>query len=382
MARKLTTEEFVRRAVAIHGDKYGYGQCVYDGSKTKVAVQCKSHGVFYQNPSNHLRGFGCRMCFGESVSKRQLCTTEVFVKKAMAVHEDRYDYSTTDYCASDEPVAIRCHIHGIFNQVAACHLSGNGCPQCRNIYVGKTLSLSTEDFIARARNVHGDAYDYSNVEYINGKSSIQITCRSHGEFWQVAGSHLSGKGCTECGRKRIGESRSSNTSDFIQSATAVHGSRYDYSLADYKSSTTPIFIVCRKHGVFKQRPDGHLSGKGCRSCGCSRGETAVRKALEEARVGFVTEWTPGIPGYERCRFDFLIEDSLILEFDGVQHFEPRERFGGVKEFTNTVERDLIKTRWAYNNGYRLVRIPYTRKHEIVSIVNEAIEELGLCQLSI
>ena len=62
--------------------------------------------------------------------------------------------------------------------------------------------LTQEEFIKRAREVHGDKYDYSKVEYINANSKVCIICPEHGEFWQTPASHLLGRGCIECAGKK------------------------------------------------------------------------------------------------------------------------------------------------------------------------------------
>lgn len=63
--------------------------------------------------------------------------------------------------------------------------------------------LTTEEFIKRARAIHGDKYDYSKVEYINIKTKVCIICPEHGEFWQVPAEHLRGRGCKDCGNNTI-----------------------------------------------------------------------------------------------------------------------------------------------------------------------------------
>ena len=93
--------------------------------------------------------------------------------------------------------------------------------------------------------MHGDKYDYSKVDYRGCKSSIKIICPIHGEFEQIATSHLSGRGCRICGF------RNKDTNYFIQEAKKVHGDKYDYSKVDYKESKQEVIIICPEHGEFK-----------------------------------------------------------------------------------------------------------------------------------
>lgn len=119
-----------------------------------------------------------------------------------------------------------------------------------------------EEFIQDSRKQHGDKYDYSQVEYVNKRTKIKIICPEHGEFWQFAGVHLQKKGCPSCGKKE----RTFSLQQFISRAKACHGERYDYSLVEYKNAVTKVKVICRIHGVFLSRPQGHIRGNGCPQC--------------------------------------------------------------------------------------------------------------------
>lgn len=126
--------------------------------------------------------------------------------------------------------------------------------------------LTTEQFVAKAKAIHGDKYDYSKVDYVNNHSKVCIICHEHGEFWQTPKEHLRGSGCIQCGRERMGFKQTLSQEEFIQKAMSVHGDKYDYSKVEYVNATTPVSIICPRHGVFKQKAYGHLWGYGCPSC--------------------------------------------------------------------------------------------------------------------
>ena len=92
MPRRLTTEEFIEKARALHGDRYDYSEVEYVNANTKVTNICADHGPFEQAPYSHFSKSGCSACSG----KKQH-TTETFIDKAKAVHGDRYDYSEVEY---------------------------------------------------------------------------------------------------------------------------------------------------------------------------------------------------------------------------------------------------------------------------------------------
>lgn len=126
--------------------------------------------------------------------------------------------------------------------------------------------LTTEEFVAKAKTVHGDKYDYSKVEYINAHTKVCIVCSIHGDFWQTPNTHLRGRGCSLCGVISTHNKQRKSREDFVASAIALYGAKYDYSLADYKSAVDKVCIICPTHGVFWQTPDAHLHNHGCPKC--------------------------------------------------------------------------------------------------------------------
>ena len=204
--KKYTTEEFIKKAREIHGDKYDYSKVEYVSYHTKVCIICPKHGEFWQTPANHLRNRNCPKCGNNSKIKKRSLTKEEFIKKAREVHGDKYDYSKVKYINNYTKVCIICPEHGEFWQNANSHLRGCGCPKCCN----NGVKLTTEEFVKKARKIHGDKYDYSKVEYKNSHTKVCIICPEHGEFWQTPTSHLHGEsGCPMC----MGKNKTFN--DFV-----------------------------------------------------------------------------------------------------------------------------------------------------------------------
>ena len=124
--------------------------------------------------------------------------SEDFIKKARAVHGDKYDYSKVEYVNNRTKVCIICPIHGEFWQTPICHLKGNICPKC-----SKNKKPTTEEFIQKAKEVYGEKYDYSKVEYINNSTKVCIICPEHGEFLQSSTKHFMGQGCPKCNESKL-----------------------------------------------------------------------------------------------------------------------------------------------------------------------------------
>ena len=196
-------------------------------------------------------------------------TKEEFIKEATEKHKGKYDYSKVVYIGSKIKVCIICHEHGEFEQRPADHIKGQGCPKCGVENRNEKNTLTKENFIEKARKEHGDKYDYSKVNYVNGKTKICIICPNHGEFWQRPKDHTNGQGCPKCGIEKMCESRTSSKEDFIKKTREVHGNKYDYSKVEYVNSQTKVCIKCPEHGEFWQVPYSHLNGRGCPKCsGC------------------------------------------------------------------------------------------------------------------
>lgn len=194
MSKKLTTEEFIERAMKVHNDKYDYSKVNYKKSNVKIIIICPIHGDFEQIPNNHLSGTGCPKCANEKTSMKLTLTTEQFIKKANDVHNNFYDYSEVNYKSAHKKIIIICPKHSEFEQTPGNHLNGQGCPKCAN----ERKKSSTEQFIKKATEVHNDKYDYSKVEYIHSKKPIIAICSIHGEFEQIPNNHLRGNGCPKC----------------------------------------------------------------------------------------------------------------------------------------------------------------------------------------
>ncbi len=133
-------------------------------------------------------------------------TTDKFISRARRVHGNKYDYALVEYSGSYIPVKIICREHGEFEQKPNNHLDGAGCKTCGRLAGANARRSNTEQFIAKAKRVHGDKYDYSLVSYQRHELPVKIVCPAHGEFEQMPRGHLSGSGCRKCAddRRRIG----------------------------------------------------------------------------------------------------------------------------------------------------------------------------------
>ena len=139
MPTKLTQEQFINKAKYKHNNYYDYSLVNYINATTKVQIICPKHGMFEQQPSNHLFGQRCIKCMGDNVRKARKFTKEQWIEKFKEIHVDRYDYSQvqiSEGSGTKYKVIIVCPYHGEFLQRPQAHSKGEGCPHC-NISKGE-----------------------------------------------------------------------------------------------------------------------------------------------------------------------------------------------------------------------------------------------------
>ncbi len=428
----MNTEEFIKRAKKVHGDKYDYSKVKYTGTFNKVCIICPEHGEFWQTPNGHLSGSECIKCSYKKRGEKKNDGVNGFIEKARKIHGDKYDYSKVEYIDSRTKVCIICPEHSEFWMSPSKHLQGQNCPKC-----SKNCKSNTIEFIEKARKVHGDKYDYSKVEYINNNTKVCIICPEHGEFWQTPHDHLSCQGCPKCGKKRMADLQRFTKDVFIEKARKTHGDKYDYSKVEYIDSQTPVCIICPEHGEFWQRPNGHiqgqkcpkcskvykptteewidksnrrhkgkydyskveyvnaktkvciicpehgefwqlpyahLQGQGCPGCDMSHLENDINSILKKNNIKFINECSiDGILG--RMRVDFYLPDlKIAIECQGGQHFYPafdrRNKTRAEDIHRKTLIRDIKKRKILDKNNIKTIYYCLKEDYNDDYLVNE------------
>lgn len=299
----VDTLDFIEQAQQIHGDKYDYTKVKFVNMGTPICIICPKHGEFFQKPLAHLNGYGCFECARKTMAMGKYKTTDEFIKEAKAIHGDKYDYSKSTYKGCKTPICIICKEHGEFWQPPTKHLSGHNCPKCSNNARSTTKRKTKEWFIEKAIRVHGNKYDYSEVEYINDATKVKIICHKknadgvdHGAFWQTPNSHTDNEhGCPICGAQlRISENR----------------------FFDFLKAIFPNVEIIREY--------------------------QKKELLGKQRIDF-----------------FFPKYNIGIEYQGAQHFHPIKLFGGEKSFKVSVERDKRKYRICEHNGIKMFYFTYT-----------------------
>ena len=279
--RTLSVDDFIEKAKQIHNNKYSYDKINYSKRNDHIIIICPVHGEFTQLPKSHLKGYGCRMCANELISKSKRKLHDTFIQEAIEQHGNTYDYSSVSYIDCYTKIIIICKKHGEFQQSPSDHLSGRGCVNCGIERRSEIRRKQDDEFIEKAIEYHGNTYDYSKINYVDLNTKIIIICKKHGEFQQSPSDHLSGRGCVNCGIERRSEIRRKQDDEFIEKAIEYHGNTYDYSKINYVDLNTKIIIICKKHGEFQQSPSKHILGQGCKKCGDETTANKLRSTTDE-----------------------------------------------------------------------------------------------------
>lgn len=317
-------------------------------------------------------------------------TTEEFIEKAKQIHGDEYDYSKVNYVHSKKKVCIICPEHGEFWQTPYCHIQGQGCPQCGKIRRRKNKTYTTEEFIDKAKQIHGDKYDYSLVKYERSNKKVCIICPEHGEFWQVPSYHLHGNGCIKCGLEKSSGSHKLTTKDFVERARKIHGDKYDYSKTIYNNMFNKVDIICHvkkrngeEHGVFLQEPHNHLKGNGCPICRNSSLERIVEEELEKNSIKYIHHANHNLFSWlGKQHLDFYLPDyNIAIECQGEQHFKKYRFEKDNKRLEKRNKLDKIKNELCKENGVKLIYFSNVSKHtyflgkKIINNNNDLMKEI-------
>ena len=277
-----------------------------------------------------------------------------------------------------------------YQSIISHRTSGNiGCPNCNELVTARRAE-SHEEFVRKAKEIHGDKYSYPE-QYKNDATKINILCNVkdrtgniHGIFPQHPSNHKHGSGCPKCdpsSAQRLG-----GHNEFVARAIEIHGDKYTYPEM-YIGCATKISIHCSKigkdknvHGLFRQLPNSHIGVKtGCPKCANERTESAKVSEVNSIlyQMGYIedvtmfSEWVDeerlrdkGPLRIDKFIFNKSIEipENLCQETDGAQHFRQNGYTRNRQDFIDSLRRDFLKDQYCLTHGLSIVRIPYNLKN--------------------
>jgi hypothetical protein len=189
-SKKYTIHEFIEKSKEIHGEKYDYSKSEYIDSQTDVIIICPEHGEFSQIPTNHMKGSGCPKCSYIRTGLLNGMTLKEFIERANTIHNNKYDYSNSEYVVSHRHLKIICPTHGEFKQRPSNHIRGRGCTKCSNCRSSKNSiewlnmikvnypDLRTYDSIEGEYRVPSTKYSADGYD-----EKTNTVFEFHGDYW-------------------------------------------------------------------------------------------------------------------------------------------------------------------------------------------------------
>jgi hypothetical protein len=353
---RITTCDFIKRAVEKHGNKYDYSLTNYIDKKTKIIFTCHNHGKIEQDPTQHLKN-GCYFCNNRGISKHN---KETFIEKSIAVHGEKYIYDKVDFIDLTTKVIIGCKIHGDFKISPKCHInSKQGCKKCGYIKANKK-ELRSKKYIDKVQKKWLDKYDYTKTIYTNKETQIIYSCKKHGEQLQNPIQHLK-NGCQYCSGRGITKY---NTETFVQRAVQVHGKKYQYEKLSLNNVNDYIIITCPIHGDFSQLAKNHINDKnGCPKCAAeiqvSSKENEILEYIKQYYHDDIVQSSRDILPYGLEIDIYLPKLQFGIEFHG-NFFHTESKVGKTKH--------LKKADFCFEKSIKLIQIfehEWENKKEII-----------------
>ena len=313
-----------------------------------------------------------------------MLNTEKFIEKARKVHGDKYDYSKVDYKYCRTHVCIICPVHGEFWQTPQTHLVGSGCPECGKISSALKSKLTQEEFIEKAKKIHGNKYNYSKVKYNGWDKKVCIVCPEHGEFWQTPSEHIhkhQKHGCPKCGEIKSKILSLTKGRETFKKFLEEH-SLYVANIDDYVNRNTPITIICKKHGPFQITPNSlFLQKTPCPNCREELKKPKKEKKVIDYKQEFIHKLEVKYPnrfGYEKtsyvnreteiCLYDKILKEYVTVNPSSLLSCNSLSKVKGYEKTNLPTVEFIEKARKIHGDKYNYSKVNYVDSKTKVCII--------------
>lgn len=366
MARKFTHEEVKHFIEVESGSGCKLLSEEYKKTNDKLKIQCKCGNKFEASFSK-FKSKNKRQC--NECSGRVRKNTDYFKKEVFDLVGGEYEV-IGEYVGANDKIKLRHSICKYKWEITPSNfLRGKRCPKCFG-----TPKKTNEEFVKEVYDLVGNEYVFLE-KYVNNKTKIRCKHSVCGCEYKVKPlSFLSGTRCPHCKGDRISESKTKTNEQFKKEVFDLVEREYEF-LDTYKDGRTKI--KC-KHNIdncgheWYVMPDNFLQGSRCPQCSSSTGEVQIGLYLDKLNIKNIRQHS-----FEKCKnirplyFDFYLPDyNLLIEYDGIQHFEPVKFFGGEEKFKQQQENDNIKNQYCKDNNISLLRIPYWERDNVEQILDE------------
>lgn len=344
--KRYNTENFIKWSKEIFGDLFTYEKTVCNKSSDYVIITCKKHGDFKKKAYAHInQKQGCPFC------SDNFRTKEMIIKESKEVFGDEYDYSLVEDALPNTKIKIICPKHGVFEKTPYEHINKKiGCPYCAKEKRRKSL----DDFIKGANLIDRNIDIIDNYESMS--KPLKFKCKNCGYEWETLPSKIqAGEGCPKCANKIkptkeeiIKKAREIHGEKYDYSLVNMEEATNENH---YK-----IKIICPEHGIFEQPYHSHLNGASCPLCHESKLERKTRLMLENNSIKYIPYWkTNDLKNTLPLSLDFYLpEYNIGIECQGRFHFEPINALGGIEAYNKQHENDIIKNNFCKEHNIKLL----------------------------
>lgn len=336
----------------------------YTNQKTQTAHRCKIHDyIWYPMPSTVLNGCGCPKCKSDK-SKKNILSNDTYCQRLKSVNPNIVPLE--EYKGGLIPILHLCKKHDVKRKIVPNYaLNGTGCELCEKENRHAARAKTHEKYIKELEELNPNVVCLE--KYIDGNTPILHLCKIHNKEWKISpSSALRGTGCKQCGIERSIIGSTKTTDEYINELTELGLTDNIAVLEDYKGANIPIAHLCKTHNeIWYPTPSNVLRGNslGCLKCNFSKGESIIEKWLKNHNISYEPQKT-----FEDCKdsrvlpFDFYLpKNNKCIEFDGKQHFEPIDHFGGEESFETLQRHDRMKRNYCRTQRIPLLRINYKDK---------------------
>ena len=362
--------------------------------KTKLNLICPIHGEYQQTISLFLNSRQCKKCSNARNSKKRVLTSDKIKNKLKKLSKENLfkkikilnlKEAIKNYKNKNQKIKVKCIRSGVIFERSwdslFKKLIPKSCLDKRNTFDEFLKLFIQKGFNKKFWIKFNKEWWYKN--YKNGTThNLKLKCKNCKKEIYKSWSDLLilETGCSYCAPNTF-----LSYEKFLKKAKEIHGDTYDYSLITEewwkenhtRTQETTIPIICKIHGLFYQKVFDHLAGSGCQKCSESHGERKIRLWLEENNINYIKEYSfPDLISEDTkksLRFDFYLPElNTVIEFDGLQHFEPVELFGGEEAYNKLKKNDNLKNNFCNKNNIKLIRINYKQENEIEKILAKEI----------
>ena len=349
--RRKTNEQFKQEVYDLVGDEYVFLD-TYVNSKAKIRVKHNKCGNVYEvSPNAFLKGNRCPLCYG-NIKK-----TDAQFKKEI------YDLVGNEYTFLDSYVNNKTKLRVKHNKCGNVYkvrpnrfLRGDRCVYCSK------FKKTDAQFKKEVYGLVGDEYTFLDP-YVNYHTKIRVKHNKCGNIYGVRPSDfIRGSRCSYCVQLKLVDKLTKTNQQFKQEVFNLVGNEYTF-LEPYVNAQSKIKIKHNKCGnTYEVRPTDFLDHQTrCPYCNSPKGEALITKILDMLNIKYEYQKTfSDLKDVQLLSYDFYIpSQSILIEYQGRQHYEPVDCFGGNDKFVVQQKHDKMKSDYAKDHGYHLIAVPYT-----------------------